>query len=122
MIHNLKVIKSRLIAFKNFGYRNSKTAVNDNSINIENTLAATQNQTVHISFDVIKRKIEEMAGLSDTETKEIIDKIDVIQKIVEANEGKKTKWQKMKPILIWLADKSVDVGIALLPLLLKIGG
>ena len=31
------------------------------------------------------------------------------------------KWEKVKPVLTWLADKSCDVGIALLPLLLKIG-
>ena len=79
MIHNLSVMKSRLIAFKSFGYRNSKSVVSDNSINIENTLAATQNQTVNISFEDVKRKIEEMTGLSDAETKEALEKIDAIK-------------------------------------------
>ena len=64
--HNLFVLKNKLTAFKNFGYRSKA--------------------------------------------------------IVELKEPKKTKWQKIKPILTWLADKSVDVGIALLPLIMKIGG
>ena len=121
MIHNLTVMKNRLIAFKNYGYKNSKGAANDNSINIENTLTATQSQMVNISFEDVKRKIEEMTGLSEAETKEALEKVDDIKAIVESEELKKTKWQKVKPILVWLADKSVDVGVALLPLLLKIG-
>ena len=62
-----------------------------------------------------------MTGLSDAETEETLAKIDEIKAIVELKEPKKSKWQKIKPILAWLADKSVDVGIALLSLILKIG-
>ena len=61
-----------------------------------------------------------MTGLSEKEEKDTLKKIDEIKAIVELKETKKTKWQKLKPILGWLADKSVDVGIAILPLLLKI--
>lgn len=120
MIHNLTVIKNRLIAFKNFGYKNSKSTVNGNGINIENNLTATQTQSVTISFETVKKQIEDMTGLSESETNEALKKIDEIKAIVELQEPKKTKWQKIKPILVWLADKSVDVGLALLPLLLKI--
>lgn len=122
MIHNMTIIKNRLIAFKNYGYKNSKSVATDKSISIENTLTATQNQTVYISFEDVKQRIEAMTGLSEVETKEALEKIDTIKLIVESEDPKKTKWQKVKPILVWLADKSVDVGIALLPLLLKIGG
>ena len=62
-----------------------------------------------------------MNGLSDEETENVLAKIDEIKAIVDQKEPKKTKWKKIKPILIWLADKSVDVGCALLPLILKIG-
>jgi len=123
-IHNLIAIKNKLIAFRNYGYKNPAKAGKQNSsrINIENNLTATQTQTVTVSFEAVKRQIECMSGLSDSETKETLEKIDEIQAIVELKEPKKTKWQKIKPILVWLADKSVDVGIAVLPLLLKIGG
>lgn len=119
--HNLFVLKNKLIAFKNYGYKNPKMTSGSTGIAIENNLNATQSQTITISFDGIKRQIENMSGLSDTETKETIGKIDEIKAIVELKESKKRKWQKIKPILIWLADKSVDVGCALLPLILKIG-
>ncbi len=120
MIFNLKVIKNKLIAFKSHGYRNSKSVFNDSRINIENKLNATQSQTINITFEDVKRNIENMTALSDKETEETLKKIDEIKDIVENDQNKKTKWQKIKPILMWLADKSVDVGMTLLPLLLKI--
>ena len=119
--HNLFVLKNKLIAFKNYGYKNRKLVSGDKGINIQNHLSATQTQTVTISFEAVKKQIAEMTGLSDAETEETLAKIDEIKAIVELKEPKKSKWQKIKPILAWLADKSVDVGIALLSLILKIG-
>ena len=114
-------IKFKLIAFKNNGYRNSKNIDDNPNFTVNNTLTANQTQTVTISFEDVKRLVKDMTGLSEGETDETLSKIDEIKSIVEQNESKKTKWQKIKPILIWLADKSVDVGCALLPLILKIG-
>lgn len=120
MIYNLKVMKNKLIAFKNHRYRNSSSVISDNSINIENNLRATQSQTMTITFEDVKRQIENMTALSERETEETLEKVDEMKDIIEGDENKKTKWQKIKPILLWLADKSVDVGMTLLPLLLKI--
>ena len=36
-------------------------------------------------------------------------------------DSKSKKWSKAKEIIKWIADKGVDVGIALLPLVLQIG-
>lgn len=119
--HNILAIKFKLIAFKNNGYRNSKNIDDNPNFTVNNTLTANQTQTVTISFEDVKRLVKDMTGLSEGETDETLSKIDEIKSIVEQNESKKTKWQKIKPILIWLADKSVDVGCALLPLILKIG-
>lgn len=122
MISNLKVIKNKLIAYKSFGYRNGSTKNDNKSINIENILTANQSQNVIISFEAAKKKIENMTALSADETKEIIEKIDELKSIIDSKDNKKSKWQKIKPVLVWLANKSVDVGMTLLPLLLKVEG
>jgi len=122
MIHNLMVIKSKLVAFQSYGYKNSKTSTDVKAVYVENHLTATQSQTISISFEDVKRQIEDMSGLSAADTNEAVEQIDAIKVIVESDDSKKSKWQKLKPILLWLADKSVDVGTALLPLILKIGG
>lgn len=124
LIHNLKVLYNRLIAFKNYGYKNRTRIMSfdGQELNIinNNELRATQDISINISFDDVKKQISDMTGLSEKEEKDTLKKIDEIKAIVELKETKKTKWQKLKPILGWLADKSVDVGIAILPLLLKI--
>ena len=123
MSANIEILMNKLIAFKANDYANTKDFPNSgNSINLQANLSANQTQIVNITFEDVKKQIEDMSGLSDEETKETLTKIDEIKAIAELQEPKKTKWQKVKPILNWLADKSVDVGIALLPLLLKIGG
>lgn len=39
---------------------------------------------------------------------------------MNSKESKSKKWSNAKDIIKWVADKGVDVGIALLPLVLKI--
>lgn len=121
-LHNLTVMKNRLVAFKIYGYKNppNESSRNSQTINVENNLSATQTQSLTVSFENTKQQVEEMTGLSESDTAEVLDKIDQIKDIVEQKASKKTKWQKIKPILLWLADKSVDVGCALLPLVMKI--
>ena len=53
------------------------------------------------------------------QNKNFLEKIDEIESIIKEDDSKKTKWEKFKPILTWLADKSFDVAMTILPLLLK---
>lgn len=123
-IHNITVIMNKLIAFRNYGCvspSDRRMGQQSTQINIKNNLTATQSQNISISFEDVKQQIEEMTGLSENETNEALSKIDEIKGILESKGNKKTKWQKIKPLLLWLADKSVDVGCAILPLILEIG-
>ena len=74
-----------------------------------------------VSFDAVRDKVNNMTSLPDEDIEEIQNRIDEIEEIVNSKETKSKKWSKAKEIIKWIADKGVDVGIALLPLLLKIG-
>ena len=74
-----------------------------------------------VTFDAVREKVDNMTSLSDADIAEIQKRIDEIEEIVNSKESKSKKWSKAKEIIKWIADKGVDVGIALLPLLLKIG-
>ncbi|MEA4929253.1 MAG: hypothetical protein VB104_11345 [Candidatus Limiplasma sp.] len=115
-------MKHKLIAFEASGCRNTLHGSNNagSNITIENTLTSVQTQHVIMDFNTVIEQVSNMPGLSEKETQETLEKVNEIMAIVESKESQKTKWQKLKPILVWIADKSVDVGIALLPLLLKI--
>lgn len=94
--------------------------IKNSGININSHLSNLVDVNISITFDAAREKIENMTALSETQIKEILEKINDIQKIVESSEPKHKKWNKLRDIIKWVADKGVDVGIALLPLLLKI--
>lgn len=89
-------------------------------INNHNHNEATSSANVSISFEEVRKNIDSMTSLPEEEIDEIKNKIGEIEKIVNSKESKAKKWSKVKDIIKWVADKGVDVGIALLPLILKI--
>lgn len=121
IISDITLMENKLIAYQANGYMNPETTSDKNIFNIVTTASAQPTQITNITFINTIEQIKEMSGLSDQETEETIAKIEEIKAIIDQGGSKKTKWKKIKPILIWLADKSVDVGCALLPLILKIG-
>lgn len=111
---NLKLIKSKLEVFVFDANAVKLPSLPSTQVNV------TTNLHVEISFDQVRSQIEDMSSLTNEQTKEILEKISEIETVVNAKESKKSKWEKVKPVLKWLADKSFDVGIKILPLILKL--
>jgi predicted nucleotidyltransferase len=76
--------------------------------------------TVNVNFAQIRQEVKNMPSVLPEEQEEILDKIDKLEKIVHSKDSKEKKWDQTKAIIKWMADKGVDVGIAILPLLLQI--
>lgn len=90
---------------------------NHNINNVENKNII--NNTMNISFEDARKTVNDMSSLPENEIEEIQNKINAIEEIVNSKDSKSKKWSKAKEIVKWIADKGVDVGITLLPLLLK---
>ena len=116
---NLETMKQKLILFKAMEYKNGYSKDEKAGIIVNNTNQLST--TINISFDDVKKQVEEMTSLRDEEIDEIHTKIDELESIVNSTDRKTKKWARAKNIVKWIADKGVDVGIALLPLVLKIG-
>ena len=116
IIENLNMWKAKLEVYRYGMNATASPEVPTTNVNV------TTNVNLSITFEQVRSQIEDMTSLTDEETKEIKAQIDKLEEIVNSKDKKKTKWEKAKSILIWLADKSFDVGMALLPLLLKIQG
>lgn len=114
-VHNLKLMKAKLTSYR-YG-KNASTSVKS-GITINNVI--NNDIKVQTIFEKARNEIEDMPGLTYDESKEIIDKINEIEKIIDSDENKKKKWELLKPIAKWTLDKSVDVAISLLPLIMKI--
>ena len=116
--HNLCVMNGKLEAFKN-GWNilecgNVAPKIPDINVN------TTTNVNISITFEQVRNNLQEMTSLTMDETQEAISKVNEIENIANSGTSKKEKWEKAKPILKWLLDKSCDVGISLLPLFLKL--
>lgn len=120
LTNNLLLMKPRLEAFLH-GWNTIKDPSqahpsSDVSVTVNN------NVIVIVAFEQARSKVAEMTYLTDEQTQELLDKITEIESVYKDGGNKKSKWKKVKPVLVWLADKSFDIGMTLLPLILKIHG
>ena len=119
---NLSMMKPKLEAFMHGWNANSNTARQMPANTPDVNVTVNNNVTVNITFEQVRAKIEDMTSLTDEQTQEALDKVSEIESVVKGDGSKKSKWEKIKPILTWLADKSFDVAMTILPLLLKVQG
>lgn len=122
LFHNLNQIYNKLLSFKVLGYPALKETFTTNLSPVVQINNTNENKVdFNISFTDIRKKIEDMSALPDNEIEEVLSKINQLEVIVKSSERKSKKWENAKEIIKWVADKGVDVGIAFLPLLMKIG-
>lgn len=118
---NLNNIYNKLMAFQSLNYPGlGATVANAPSTVVNITNSNENNNTITASFEKARETVNAMTSLPDEDIDEIQKRINELEKIVNSKESKSKKWSKAKDIIKWVADKGVDVGIALLPLLLKI--
>ena len=120
LFHDLNQIYNKMLSFKALGYSSLKEWIPQNVPMIQITNTNQNKVDINISFDTVRREIENMSALPDAEIREILSRIDELEAIVKSSERRSKKWENAKEIIKWIADKGVDVGIALLPLLLQI--
>lgn len=115
--HNLNNMKNKLEGYLQ-DYRLLPLASSSSpAIKFINNNTNNNEIKVEIDFTNLINKINDMESLTETETNEAIEKVKEIEKIYKSKDSKKKKWEKIKNILIWLADKSVDLAIAYLPII-----
>ena len=120
--HNLQNMKSKLegyiqdIDLKPLTINKPTKSINvynKNENNISNIVS-------NVNFNTVEEKINECESLTEEETKEALKYLKELKEIYESKGNRKSKWEKAKKILIWLADKSVDIAIAFFPIITSI--
>ena len=113
---NLEIMRQKIVLFRAMEYTNSYSLdAGRSNITINNNMDVV----LKITFSEAKNRVENMTGLKEKEIQEVLEKIDELESIINSAERKTKKWDNAKEIIKWMADKSVDVGLTLLPLLLK---
>lgn len=115
--HNLNNMKNKLEGYLQDYRLLPLTSSSSPTIEFINNNTNNNEIKIEIDFTNLINKINDMESLTETETNEAIEKVKEIEKIYKSKDSKKKKWEKIKSILIWLADKSVDLAIAYLPII-----
>lgn len=118
---NLNSMRAKIESF-GMGFNVKQVQTPSANVNVSNVNSNINDIRIDITFEQAREQIEDMTSLTNEQTKEILDKITEIENAVSSKDAKKSKWEKIKPILKWLTDKSFDVGMVILPLLLKLQG
>ncbi len=118
--HNLNQVYNKMLSFRAVGYPSLNEKISQKAPMVQITNTNEARVDVNISFDDVRNTVKNMSTLSVTEIDEIQKNINELENIINSSERKTKKWDRAKSIVKWIADKGVDVGIALLPLLLKI--
>jgi len=110
---NLRLMKGKLETYR---YQmNAAQSANAPSTQVN----VTTNVGITITFDDTRKKIEEMTALSQSETEQILERINQLEAISKENCSRKSKWEKVKPIISYTLDKGADVAIAILSLIVQ---
>lgn len=126
--HNLLIMRSKLEGylqtFTIVPVTSSKTVnniiKNENINKNENNNSNTNVNKNEINFKNIQEVIKNMESLTNEETTEALEKLDELEKIYNSKESRKNKWEMAKKILVWVADKSVDIAISFFPIIMDV--
>jgi len=113
--HNIEIMVNRL---KGLHAQGMTLRTDDQGLVINNNISNEIN--IDISFESARENVSSMTALPESEIGEILGRINELEIIVKSPDSKNKKWNNAKGIVKWIADKGVDVAIALLPLLLQI--
>lgn len=118
-LENIKTMIEKLELFKAMEYVNIYSQ-DASGITINNNNTNSNSVEMNMSFEMARETVENMTALPDSEVEEILLKIQELENIVNSDERKTKKWENAKSIIKWIADKGIDVGKVLLPLVLQI--
>lgn len=117
-IKDAKILMEKLKNYqKNLQARICKTSDKSQYINITNDLQQDMQNNISISLEQILTDIHALSqeDLSEKDKKKLDGKLTALS-VEKTKEG---KWKKVKEILKWIVDKSVEVGIAVLPYIVQ---
>ena len=121
-IENIKIIKLKLKYFLNRSdnpdlyNKQNNSGITISNVNNNNN---TNNVNLNMSIEDIKSNIDENTFLSDSDKKELLNKLDEIVELQKSKDNKTKKWDKAKKILAFLLDKGADIAIMYIPQILK---
>ncbi len=111
---NLRLIISRLEAFRDNGYKNE-------GLLKENIRGFNIRPYDRTEFDSVRLIMDRCEKIGKKEKEEISRKLDEIETVCTSTAEPTEKWNRLRPYVVWLSGKSLNIASYILPLLNMIG-
>lgn len=112
---NVKILIDRLIIFRNNNYNNEnieeKFRLHGESISFN---------TFKEDYTNVRLAIGMLKNISQSEMEEIMRNLDEMEEIAGLAIIRKERWNRMRPYVMWISGKSIEVAEKILPLFLNI--
>lgn len=115
--NNLNLLLSRMKAFLDNGCQNEGL---EEYYLVQDKKGASFIEGYTGSFNQARLEISNMDWINIQERKETLDKIDEIEAIILRRQTRKEKWDTLRPYVLWVSGKELEIAIRILPLFLKI--
>ncbi len=120
-LDDIEMILGKLTIFKSTLSSDNFAAVPHSASSAYRNLAGVADQIMTLDEHVAQviRWLEKVPSIDETEKAEIINQIKIIQNTAETVHHQQVKWNKMKPLLIWVSTKDVHVASRIIPLIIQ---
>lgn len=121
-INELMGFKTRLETLERMGIEELSDmikATRGTHIKNENIISNNVSVSVESIFNQVVNDVQNNGYISELERNEILEKIEELKNVSILKESKVKKWDKVKPILNWVATKGVDIALKIIPLIIK---
>ena len=90
---NLEMMKAKLETYK---YQMNAVQLPKPEVSNSQIVNVTNSVNVNVTFEQVRKEVEEMTSLTNEQTQEVLDKISEIEEVVKSKDSKKSKWEKSK--------------------------
>lgn len=120
IITKLKTYASELSCSKQ---SNKPSVQNKQEINFQPQIHVESKSEVKINIEVVFKTARQKVtdeGLSDAQTKEVLDRINELEVLSKSPESKGSKWTKIKETMKWLVEQGIAVAGILMPVITEV--
>lgn len=110
---NVNMLMERIESFKECGCNND--ALREKYYSVSADPFETR-----MKFCAVREYVEGIEILSEREKEEINGKIDEIEEICMSVDTKRSKWNRLRPYVVWVSGKNVSIAMMILPLFMTI--
>lgn len=103
--------------------RSNVNIVNNNDNSSNNQLNNSNSNNIELEFNqlfsIVREEIENSSSLSYEDIQEALERLGKIEEVQQSTDNKNKKWFKLRETLSWMSTKGVDIGLKLMPLIIK---